>query len=96
VRDVNKTEAGDVGNKVAERYRARPYRELLSLIDRQEREEVVAGSGVRYQIEVHAVWDDRLRKNIRVFVAVDDGGWSAFSPLVVDFIMAPDGKLVGE
>jgi hypothetical protein len=31
-----------------------------------------------------------------VIVAIDDGRWRAFSPLSVDFIMAPDGSFVGE
>jgi hypothetical protein len=28
--------------------------------------------------------------------AIDDGGWRAFIPLSADFIMAPEGRFVGE
>jgi len=31
-----------------------------------------------------------------VIVALDDGGWSAISPMSDDFIMAPDGGFVSE
>ena len=58
--------------------------------------EVVGPSGARYQVETEAVWDDRSAGNLRVLVAVDDGGWRAFVPLTESFIIAPDGTFVGE
>jgi hypothetical protein len=94
---MNRAEAELVAEDIAGRYRVNPREELLRLIDKQESFEVAAPSGNRYQLEVTAVWDDRERNNLRVFVAVDDGGFfSAISPLTVDFIVAPDGTFVGE
>jgi len=36
------------------------------------------------------------RGDVRVLVAVDDGGMYAFKPLTDSFILAPDGSFVGE
>jgi hypothetical protein len=53
-------------------------------------------SGTRYQAEIEVVWDDKRDGNLRVFAAIDDGGWRAFAPLTNSFIVAPDGSFVGE
>lgn len=58
--------------------------------------EVTGPSGVVYQVEVEAFWDDRKRRDLRVLASIDDGGWRAFSPLCDDFIIATDGSFVGE
>ena len=58
--------------------------------------EVAGPSGVVYQVEVEAFWDDRKRRDLRVLASIDDGGWRAFSPLCDDFIVATDGSFVGE
>jgi lipoic acid synthetase len=55
---------------------------------------VTGGSGTVYQVELFAFWDGGRKArdgNLLVVVAVDDGGWSAFSPLTDDFIIAPTG-----
>lgn len=57
---------------------------------------VVAESGVQYQVDVQAFWDSRQPGNLRVIVAIDDGGWRAFKPISTDFIVASDGSFVGE
>jgi len=93
---MDKREAEQVANEVASRYRSRPRDELLRYLKEQDVFEVVASSGTRYQVEVQAFWDDRKGNDLRVRVAVDDFGWSSFHPLVVDFIVAPDGRFVGE
>jgi hypothetical protein len=93
---MNRQEAERIANQVAIRYRGRSRDELLRLLKEQDAFEEVAPSGTRYQLEVHAVWDDRKGNDLRVFVEIDDGGRSAFHPLAVDFIMAPDGRFVGE
>ena len=93
---MNKEEAERIANEVASRYRARPRDELLRLLKKQDTFEAVGPSGTRYQLEVEAVWDDRKGNNLRVFVEIDDGGPSAFHPLVTDFIVAPDGRFVDE
>jgi hypothetical protein len=53
-------------------------------------------SGTLYQLEIEAFWDDGPHGNLRVMVAVDDGGLAAFKPMTGDFIIAPDGSFVGE
>ena len=58
--------------------------------------EVTAESGTTYQLESQVIWDGKTGGDIRVLVAVDDGGLSAYSPLTDDFILAPDGSFVGE
>ena len=93
---MNKLEAERVAGEVASRYRERPRAELLRLLDEQDAFEIVAPSGRRYQIEVTAVWDDRKGNNLRVFTLIDDGGFLVISPLSVDFIVAPDGRFIGE
>lgn len=58
---------------------------------------VVAESGVQVQVEVQAFWDTpRQPGNLRVIIAIDDGGWRSFRPLSTDFIIASDGSFVGE
>ena len=54
--------------------------------------------GEEYQIEIVLMWDDPRKpgENLRVSGAIDDGTFpSAFLPLTIDFVMAPDGSLVG-
>ena len=59
--------------------------------------EVLGPSGTKYKIEVEAVWDSGTKGgDLRVIGSIDDGGWRAFHPIGRDFIMAPDGKFVGE
>jgi hypothetical protein len=93
---MNRVEAEQLATEAAARYRARPRDELLRLLDERDTYEMTAPSGNWYQVEVMAVWDDRKGNNLRVFVAIDDGGPSAFSPLSVCFIVAPDGRFIGE
>lgn len=82
---------------VAAELRRESYR---ALVDRYLRESdnrtVTAESGVQYQVEVQAFWDGRRPGNLRVIIAIDDGGWRAFRPLSTDFIVAADGTFVGE
>jgi hypothetical protein len=58
--------------------------------------EVSGESGAVYQVQTQAVWDSGADGDLRVMVAVDDGGWRAFLPLSEDFIIAPDGSFVDE
>lgn len=76
-------------------WRRRPYAGLAAAVGNSWHAEVIA-PGVRYQLEVIAVWDDRPGGNVRVIASIDDGGLRAFVPLGDDFIMAPDGHFVGE
>lgn len=78
------------------RYRTLPCSELRARIGEVICGEVAGASDTKYQIEVNFDWDDRPRGDIRVIGSIDDGGWSAFLPLCDSFIMAPDGRFVGE
>ena len=61
-----------------------------------ETDEVVEASGVRYQVEVQGVWDNKDETNLRVIVSVDDRGLRAIAPITDDFIVASDGSFIGE
>ena len=76
--------------------RQRTYFELVALIGHPQTKEAIGSDGKRYQLEAEVFWDDKKGGDIRIMVAADDGGWSAFKPLTHDFIMAPDGSFVGE
>jgi hypothetical protein len=66
-------------------------------LDRDETVDVTGPSGMSYQVETQVLWDDAPERNLRVFVSVDDGSfWRAVNPLLESFIMAPDGRFVGE
>ena len=77
-------------------YRKRSYGELLCLLEAPETKEVKAPSGDIYQLEFQAVWDNRHKKHLRIIAAIDDGGFRAFVPLTRDFILTPEGTVVGE
>ena len=89
-------EARTVVAKELRRYRAMRYQELQRLLKEQDHLGALGPSGVSYQLEVEAVWDDRPGGNLRVFGHIDDGSLRAVAPLTEDFIMAPDGSFVGE
>jgi len=79
------------------RLRHRSYDRLVArYLNQSEHHSIGGPSGTEYQLEVQAWWDDGQPGNMRVIVAIDDGGWSAFKPMSIDFIMAPDGSFVGE
>jgi len=77
-------------------YRLRPYSELLTMRGKPQVAELRGDSGGRYQVEVEVFWDDRPGGALRVRGSIDDGGWRALRPLCDDFILAPDGRFVGE
>lgn len=77
-------------------YRTKPYAALKDLIGQVHAYEVSTPDGLVCQIEIQAFWDDKPDGDIRVIGSIDDGGWSAFSPLSDDFIMTPDGTFLGE
>ena len=79
-----------------EAYRRRSYHDLVTLLGKPQVTELRGASGVTYQVEVGVHWDARPGGALRVLGSIDDGGWRAFSPLCDDFILAPDGRFVGE
>lgn len=97
-RRVNDEEAKRVLDGVVAALRREPYGTLVDrYLDESDGYAVVAESGVQYQVEVQGFWDyPRQPGNLRVIIAIDDGGWSALHPLSMDFIVASDGSFVGE
>lgn len=93
---MDRSEAYELLRQQLDRHRTRSHRELHSLIAEPVVVELVGLSGTRFCVEVLAVWDSQVGGDIRVIGAIDDGGWRAFKPLTDDFIMRPDGTLVGE
>jgi hypothetical protein len=95
---VNDEEAKRVLDGVVAELRREPYRTLVALyLHESDERTVVAESGFQYQVEVQAFWDSPHQAgDLRVIIAIDDGGWRAFRPLSTDFIVASDGSFVGE
>jgi hypothetical protein len=94
---MDEEEATRVLRDELSRYRVWTYTALQRLIGSPEAYEVIGPSGAVYQIEIEAMWDARIGRNLRVLGSIDDGGgWRAFMPLCEDFIVAPDGTIVGE
>ena len=92
---MDKVEARQVlAGKIAELRRS-SYTDLLRHME-PEGLQVAGPSGVTYQLEVQAFWDDKRSRHLRVLASIDDGGWRAFAPLCDDFIIAPDGSFIGE
>jgi len=95
---MDTAEARAILNRELAKYRAKPYSELVGLIDNIETLEVTAPSGTWYQLEFEATWDDPEKPNdvLRMFGSIDDGGIRAYSPLSSDFLMAPHGEFIVE
>ncbi|MEU4716561.1 hypothetical protein AB0F73_23310 [Micromonospora purpureochromogenes] len=68
------------------------YAGWRALLDDRELRQVVDQDGQRYNVVSYALDDGDGR--VRMSVAVDDGRWSAFVPLVRGEIMSPDGTFV--
>jgi hypothetical protein len=96
--NVNRSEAKELLSKHIERLKKRPYGELKELLNRDKLEyfKETGKSGAKYQIKIHAVWDDKRDGALRVFVEIDDGGWRSFFPLADSFIITPIGTFAGE
>ena len=95
---MNKVEAKSILNAELEKFRAKSYGDLVSLIENPVTFEITTSSGTWYQLEFDATWDDPDKPNdvLRVFGSIDDGGVRAYSPLSNDFLIAPTGEFVGE
>ncbi len=93
---MDKAEAKKIIAKELETYRAKPYEELVKLIDTPIAYEKAGPGGIIYQIEIQVFWDDQPNSDIRVIGSIDDGGLRAFFPLTDDFIKSPTGEFVGE
>ena len=93
---MNRAEADRIIEKHVRLLRSRTYDDLRGLLGASQNQEVVGPSGVSYQLETQAFWDDQPNGNLRVLVSVDDGGLRAFVPLTADFILSSAGAFVGE
>ena len=95
---MDKEDAKQIIHAELEFYRAKPYSDLVQIIDAEPvtGELIGPSSGKRYQFEIQAFWDHKPNGNIRVVGCIDDGGWSAFVPLTDDFIKSPSNEFVGE
>ena len=87
---MDREQAAIVLTQALQAYRAMTYRELADSVGRLDAFEVVGADGKAYQLEIQVIWDGRPGKDVRVLGAVDDGGWSAFSPLGEDFMRKAD------
>ena len=93
---MNKVEARSIVGEVLRKYRAKKYLDLKYLIDTQDAFEMTGESGVRYHLEVQAVWDSNPNGNLRVMVSIDDLRIHTFFPLTEEFIVSPAGQFIGE
>jgi hypothetical protein len=93
---MDKKEAQQLLKGRVNQLRAISYHDLLGLLDKETVIAVEGVSGRRYSIETSVFWDGAKDRDLRVIVAIDDGGWRAYAPMTDDFIMAPDGSFVGE
>jgi hypothetical protein len=94
---MNKEEALSVAREQLVHYRSQKYEQLLRLLENPDALVGVGPSGVKYHLQVEAVWDDPPKPDLRVWAVIDDGSlWRSISPLSQDFIIRPDGSFVGE
>jgi hypothetical protein len=89
---VNQKEANSILAGQVQELKKLTYAELYVWVSQRKVETLaVSGpSGIEYQIERQAMWDNKHRGDIRVFVSVDDGGWvSGLLPRCESFIVSP-------
>ena len=86
---MDRKEATALLSAKLDEYRQLTYDQLAARVG--EVPEVVGPSGVRYQMEIQFVWDDKSGGNVRVLGSIDDGGWRAFLPLCDSLLVTPEG-----
>ena len=93
---MKKEQAIDIlENKLIE-FRKLTYSELIERIGKQETFEGETQTGEPYQIEVDFFFDDEKEKTLRVTGMISYSFITNFSPVTSDFIIAPNGKFIGE
>ena len=93
---MNKKEAKEILIKVLNELQTRSIADLLVYIESPEVILRDGVSGVSYQIEVEAFWEDPRESggDLRVVASIDDGGLiSALFPLSSDFVLDSDGNI---
>lgn len=96
---MDKREARALAEDASLQRRREPHGALVDrLLNKPEASEVVGASGAQYQVEIEAFWDSGKPGDLRVIVAIDDGGLRALAPLTTAFIISisPDGSFTGE
>ena len=72
------------------------YFELVQRMGTQT-DRLLGEDGKIYQVESEVCWDSTKNQDIRVIVAVDDGGRrSALKPLIAGFIIQREGAVLRE
>ncbi len=82
-------------NKLSE-FRRLNYSDLLERVGKQENFESETKTGEPYQIEVDFFFDDEKEKTLRVTAMISYSFITNFSPVTSDFIIAPNGRFIGE
>ncbi len=93
---MNKQEAQKILTEKIAKYRKLSYDELKKIMNNPVASEITAPSGVWYQLEIQAFWDDKSNGDIRVMAAIDDGGLRAFIPLTECFIKDSLNNFINE
>ena len=91
---MDRAEAKSIVAKELTEIAARPYDDLVLLIDNPDVKRIGGDSGANYQIEFNVFWDSKPIANLRIMASIDDGGWRAILPLTESLIMKPDGTLL--
>ena len=95
---MDRSDAEKELQRIIQEYRSKDYGYWRGLMDRDE----VITFDFRneknnwYQVEIHAFYDSKQDRTIRVIFSIDDGGWSAFVPLSDSFIINPQNEFIGE
>ena len=81
----------DVSNELREEelaaLKTRSYDDLRKMIDHPVTRTALGRDGMEYQIEVTVFWDTTPGGDLRVIVAIDDGGWRAILPRSESFLV---------
>jgi hypothetical protein len=93
---MEKEEAINILEDKLNEYRKLSYSELVRKIGKVETFEGESLKGERYQIEVEFFYDGREETDLRVAGMISYSFWTDFSPGCSDFIIAPNGKFIGE
>jgi hypothetical protein len=94
---VDEEEARKLARQRLDGLRMLPYDELVArYFHRPEHDQVVAPSGVQYDLSVETFWDSPDSQDLRVLVVVDDSTRRFRRVPSESFIIAPDGSFVGE
>lgn len=86
---MDRDEAAGLLKDQLDRIGAVGYAALAGRIGELLVEERRGPSGAAYQLELQIAWDHRPGGAIRILGGIDDGGWSAFSPLSDSRLLEP-------